>query len=75
LNLTLKCHDPNLGLATNARAYKGAGRKWSSGFTFHAPVSVRECEGMNPHIPKWAPILRIGVSILESNFKGQNSLD
>jgi hypothetical protein len=22
---------------------------------FHAPRSVGECEGMNPHIPKWTP--------------------
>jgi hypothetical protein len=33
---------------------------------------------MNPHTPKWVPILGIGIlmdsQILEKNFKGQNSL-
>jgi hypothetical protein len=24
-------------------------------------MNVGECEGMNPHIPKWAPILGMGV--------------
>jgi hypothetical protein len=33
------------------------------GITFHAPRSVRECEGMNPHIPKWVPTLGVGVSM------------
>ncbi len=31
------------------------------GVTFHAPKSVGECERMNPHTPKWAPTLRVGV--------------
>ncbi len=31
--------------------------------TFHVLGSVREYEGMNSHIPKWAPILGIGVSM------------
>jgi hypothetical protein len=51
----------NLELATKARAYKGASQEWSLGVTFHVSKSVRECEGMNPHTPKWASTLRVGV--------------
>jgi hypothetical protein len=27
----------------------------------HIPKIVGECEGMNPHTPKWTPILGIGI--------------
>jgi hypothetical protein len=47
--------------------------------TFHTPRNVGECEGMNPHTPKWILILGVWVQwiskFLEDNFKGQNSLD
>jgi hypothetical protein len=33
------------------------------GVTFHALRSVGECEWMNPHTPKWAPTLGVGVSM------------
>ncbi len=55
------CCNLSLGLATKARACEGAGQEWSLGVTFHVPKSVGECEGMNPHTPKWAPTLGIGV--------------
>jgi hypothetical protein len=55
------CRDLNLGLATKARACKGAGRKWSLGVTFYAHGSVGGCARMNPHTPKWVPTLEIGV--------------
>jgi hypothetical protein len=29
----------------------------------HTFESVRECEGMNPHTPKWIPTLGVGVPI------------
>jgi hypothetical protein len=50
----------------------------------HSLGSARECEGMNPHTPKWTPILGLPLWELESlwnlefsksNLKGQNSLD
>ncbi len=41
-----------LGLATKARACKGAGQELSPGVTFHALEDAKECEGMNPHTPK-----------------------
>jgi len=55
------CHNPDLGLVAKARAYKGAGQKWSSGITFYLPKSARKCEGMNPHTPKWTHTLGVGV--------------
>jgi len=48
---------------TKARAYKGVGQEGNLGVTSHAPMSVGECEGMNPHIPKGALTLRVGVSV------------
>jgi len=35
----------------------------------HIPRSAKECEGMNPHIPKWIPILGLGVLIASMNYK------
>jgi hypothetical protein len=56
-----KCCNPSFGLTIKARACKGASQMWSPGVTFHAPGSVRKCEGMNPHTPKWAPTLGVRV--------------
>ncbi len=57
------CCNPSLGLVTKTRACKGANQEWSPRVTFHVPKSVGECEGMNPHTPKWTPIWGVGVSI------------
>jgi hypothetical protein len=65
------CYNSSLGLTTKARASKGASQKWSLGVTFHALESVRNFEGMNPHTPKWAPILGIGVSMNSQIFRRQ----
>jgi hypothetical protein len=56
-----ECCNSSLGLTTKARACKSEGQKGSPGVTSHAPGSVRECEGMNPHTPKRAPTLGVGV--------------
>jgi hypothetical protein len=56
-----KCRNPNLGLATKARACKNASQVWRLGVTFHAPRNVGECERMNPHTPKWVPTLGVGI--------------
>jgi hypothetical protein len=48
---------------TKARACKGANQEGSSGIKSYAPRNVGECEGMNTHIPKWAPILGVGVQM------------
>jgi len=59
----------NLGFVTKVRAYKGAGQKGSPWVTSHAPRSVGEGEGMNPHTLKWAPILRVGISMDSQTFR------
>jgi hypothetical protein len=46
---------------TKAKTCKGVGQEWNSEVTFHDLGSVGECEGMNPHTPKWAPTLGVGV--------------
>jgi hypothetical protein len=55
------CCNSNLGLMTKARVCNGVGQKGSPRVTFHVPRSVGKCEGMNPHTPKWAPTLGVGV--------------
>jgi hypothetical protein len=57
------CCKSSLGLMTKAKACKGVGQKWSLKITFHAPESVKKCEGMNRHTPKWIPTLGVGVSM------------
>ncbi len=57
------CHNPSPGLVTKPRACKFAGQEGSSGITPYAPESVGKCEGMNPHTPKGASILGVGVSV------------
>jgi hypothetical protein len=46
------CRNHSLGLATKARACKGADQEGSPKVTSYAPGSVGECEGMNLHTPK-----------------------
>jgi hypothetical protein len=73
------CHNFSLGLATNARVCKDAGRKWSLRVTFHVHGSVGKCEGMNPNTPKWVPTLGIRVMmnsrIIKWRLQGSKSLD
>ncbi len=61
--------NPSLGFATKARACKGVSQEGIPGVTFHAPKSVGKCEGMNPHIPKGAPTLGVGVPVDSQIFK------
>jgi len=63
--------NPSLGLATKARAYKVAGQKGSPGIMSHAPRNVGNYEGMNPHTPKGASILGVGVPMDFQIFKEQ----
>jgi hypothetical protein len=63
------CRNLNLKLTTKARACKGVGQKWSPTVTFHVPRSVGECEGMNPHTPKWTPTLGVEVLMDPQIFK------
>jgi len=65
------CHNPSLGLATKKRVYKVAGQEGSPTVMPHAPESVEKCEGMNPHTPKGASTLGVGVSMDSQIFKKQ----
>jgi hypothetical protein len=67
----LCCRNPSLGLITKARACESVGQVWSPWVTFHAHGSSRECEGMNPHTPKWVPILGVEVPMNFQIFKEQ----
>jgi hypothetical protein len=66
----LTCCNSSLGFITKARVCKGASQKLSPGITFHVPGSARECEGMNPHTPKLAPTLGVGILMDSWIFKG-----
>jgi hypothetical protein len=69
--LQFRCCNPSLGLMTEVRACKGAGQVWRPGVTSHALENVGKFEGMNPHTPKWAPILEVGVPMEFWIFKNQ----
>jgi hypothetical protein len=56
---------------TKAKACEGMGQEGSLGVTIHALRSARKCEGMNLHIPKWTPILGVGVMMDSQIFKEQ----
>jgi hypothetical protein len=62
-----------------ARVCEGASQEWVPIITFHALGNVGEHEGVNPHIPKWTPILGVKVSmdsrIFKGRLQGSNSLD
>jgi hypothetical protein len=49
-----RCRNPNLGFTTKARAYKVEGQE-------RKLMSEKKCEGVNPHIPKGASTLGVGV--------------
>jgi mRNA deadenylase 3'-5' endonuclease subunit Ccr4 len=57
------CCNPSLGLATKARACKCVSQEGSPGGTFYALGSAKECEGMNPHIPKGTLTLWVRVPV------------
>jgi len=63
------CCNPSLGLATKARACKVVGQEGNSRVTSHVPMSVRKCEGMNPHILKGASTLGVGVLVDSRIFR------
>jgi len=41
------------------------------GVTLHAPENVGKCEGMNPHTPKGASTLGIGILMDSRMFREQ----
>jgi hypothetical protein len=73
------CHNPSLGLATKARGLQGCKPRGTLGRHFTCFWECKECEGMNPHIHKWTPMLGVRVpkrtsESSEHNCKGQNPL-
>jgi hypothetical protein len=66
-----RCCNLSRGLVTKARAWEVAGQEGSPGVTSHAPRSAKECKGMNPHTPKWTPILGVGVPMDSRISRGQ----
>jgi hypothetical protein len=73
------CRNPNLELVTKARACKGAGQKWSLGVTFCVLRSVGNVKEWTPTLPNefqlWELESQWTPKSLESDYKGQNSLD
>ncbi len=65
------CRNPSLGLTIKVKACEDVSQKWSPKVTFHVSGSVRECERMNPHTPKWAPILGVGLPMDSQVFRKQ----
>jgi len=56
-----ECHDLNLGLVTKVRGLQRCGSKVKSKSHISCSQECRKCEGKNPHTPKWAPTLGVGV--------------
>ncbi len=56
------CRNPSLGLATKVRTCKVTSQEKKLGIE-------RKCEGMNPHTPKGASTLRVGIPMDSQMFK------
>jgi hypothetical protein len=69
--ILFSCRNPIFGFTTKAKACEVAGQEGSPEVTSHAPGNAKECERMNPHIPKWTPILGIGVPRGSWIFRGR----
>jgi hypothetical protein len=61
-------------LTLGSRPKQGHGMVWAKmqpRSHIHTFGSVRKCEGMSPHTPKWTPTLGIGVPMDFQIFKEQ----
>jgi hypothetical protein len=67
--LQFTCRNPNLGLATKARAYKRTKQEGGLRGTSYTLGSARECERMNPHTPKATPTWGVGIPKNSQIFK------
>jgi len=74
-----QCHNPNFGLTTKVRAYKGVGQKGARESHVMLPgvqESVRERTFTLPNeLPFWELESRWTPKSLKRNCKGQNPLD
>jgi len=48
---------------------KKHGKVWTESATWESHLHSQECEGMNPHTPKWTPTLGIGFHVESWIFK------
>jgi hypothetical protein len=58
------CRNPNFGLTTKVRGLQGWGPRGrpESHITWSwEGKECKKCEGMNPHTPKWTPIVGVEV--------------
>jgi len=64
---------------TKAKGCKVASQKGSPGVMPHAFGSARECEGIDPHIPKELPLWELESQwtpeCSKSDYRGQNPMD
>jgi hypothetical protein len=60
-----------LGSQPRQGGCKVAGQEGNSRVMPDAPGSVRECEGIDPHIPKETPTLGVGVPMDSRMFREQ----
>ncbi len=65
----IRCCDPSLGLTTKAKGLQGCGPILSLKIAFSCPRSAKECEGKNPHTPKWTPMLGVRVPVDSRMFR------
>jgi hypothetical protein len=64
-----QCRNPSLGLTTKAKGLQGCGPRGRPGSHFTCFRECKECEGMNPHTPKWPPMLGVIVPKRLPNFQ------
>jgi hypothetical protein len=77
-----ECRNPSIWLATKARRLRGCGPKSRPESHITCSRECKECEGVNPHTPKWTPMLGVGESwspkrtpeTSKSALRGQNSM-
>jgi hypothetical protein len=74
ISTQVTCRNPSLGLATKVRVCKVVGQEGSSGVMSHAPMNAKECEGVNPHTPKWTPNVGVGVATLDLGSQARQRL-
>jgi hypothetical protein len=60
--LCTMCRNPSIWLATKARGLRGCGLKSRPESHITCSRECKECEGVNPHTPKWTPTLGVGES-------------
>jgi hypothetical protein len=56
-------------LTLGSRPRQRHGKVWVKNATQESHLHSRECEGLNPHAPKWTPILKVGIPMEFQIFK------